>query len=135
MGRKTGSWNRHGPISDSPHGKFNEDEEIIGVAGEMDLDPEQDEQDPLDHDGDGRKGGSQKGAKSTRAKGAAKAKAEEPETETLVDGTGDDQPEAEVATEEPETTEHSENETQQEEFSAESAEDEVVETVEEAQPE
>jgi hypothetical protein len=28
--------------------------------------------DPLDHDGDGRKGGSAKGARSTRSKGAAK---------------------------------------------------------------
>lgn len=31
--------------------------------------------DPLDHDGDGRRGGSRKGAQSTRAKGAAKKRA------------------------------------------------------------
>lgn len=31
--------------------------------------------DPLDHDGDGRRGGSAKGAQSTRAKGAARRKA------------------------------------------------------------
>lgn len=38
--------------------------------------PEMTARDPLDHDGDGRKGGSLKGAKSTRAKGARRKKAD-----------------------------------------------------------
>lgn len=72
MGRQEGSFNRFGKISDDPNGDENATvtsyEELHGAGPATD---------PLDHDGDGKKGGSEKGAKSTRSKGAAKAKAEE----------------------------------------------------------
>lgn len=86
MGHKTGSWNRSGFISKDTAGEGDlsdpldipaaSEEAVAEAAG-----------DPLDHDKDGKKGGSKKGKDSTRAKGAAKAEqADETPAEPVVDG-------------------------------------------------
>jgi hypothetical protein len=54
MGHKTGSWNRHGPISNSPHGKIDHELSDAEVAEQMDISDIDALQDPLDHDGDGK---------------------------------------------------------------------------------
>lgn len=109
MGRKTGDFNRYGHL---------EDEEAQAQSPTH----EKPERDPLDHDGNGEKGGSQKGSKSTRSKGAAKAKVEEPAP------AGDETPVAEVATE---TTDDSQTETQDEETPADAEETSTGEEVSE----
>lgn len=48
--------------------------EAEALFGDLEQELEQAEQNPLDHDGDGKAGGSLPGAQSTRTRGAAKAK-------------------------------------------------------------
>jgi hypothetical protein len=94
MGRQTGSFNKFGKISNDPEGG----DEVTQTFEELHAGdgPETEQPDPLDHDNDGKKGGSKKGKASTRAKGAAKDEAEKASAATPPEA---DSPEAVTETE------------------------------------